>query len=93
MLTKAVIEAALDEEMTEYLDYGKHETAAKDTANSGNGARTRTVLTETTGPVEIEVQRDRDGTFTPVILAKRQRRPNGVDEKSPLALCQGPDHG
>ncbi len=52
----------------------------KDTANSRNGTRAKTVLTETTGPVEIEVPRDRDGTFTPVIVAKRQRRLTGVDE-------------
>ena len=80
MLTKTVIETALDEEMSEHLGYGKHETAAKDTANSRNGTRAKTVLTETTGPVEIEVPRDRDGTFTPVIVAKRQRRLTGVDE-------------
>ncbi len=80
MLTKTVIETALDEEMTEHLGYGKHETAAKETANSRNGTRGKTVLTETTGPVEIEVPRDRNGTFTPVIVAKRQRRLTGVDE-------------
>ncbi len=80
MLTKTVIETALDEEMTEHLGYGKHETDAKDTANSRNGTRAKTVLTETTGPVEIEVPRDRDGTFQPVIVAKRQRRLTGVDE-------------
>lgn len=93
ILTKTVIDTVLDEEMTEHSGYGKHETAVNETANSRNGARIRTVLTETTGPVEIEVPRDRDGTFTPVILAKRQRQLRGVDEKSPLALCQGPDHG
>ncbi len=65
MLTKTVIETALDEEMTEHLGYGKHEADAKDTANSRNGTRAKTVLTETTGPVEIEVPRDRDGTFEP----------------------------
>lgn len=38
------------------------------------------MLTETTGPVEIEVPRDREGTFEPMIVAKRQRRLTGVDE-------------
>lgn len=80
MLTKTVIETALNEEMTEHLGYEKHETTGKDTANSRNGTRTKTVLTETTGPVEIDVPRDREGTFEPVIVAKRQRRLNGVDE-------------
>jgi putative transposase len=79
-LTKTVIETALDEELTEHLGYGRHDTAAKDTANSRNGVRAKTVLTETTGPVQIDVPRDRDGTFEPKIVAKRQRRLTGVDE-------------
>ncbi len=80
MPSKTVIETALDEEMTEHLGYEKHETGAKGTAKSRNGTRTKTVLTETTGPVEIEVPRDREGTFDPVIVAKRQRRLTGVNE-------------
>jgi putative transposase len=79
-LTKTVIETALDEEMTEHLGYEKHDAVAKETGNSRNGTRSKTVLTETTGPVEIEVPRDRDGSFEPVIVRKRQRRLNGVDE-------------
>lgn len=79
-LTKTVIETALDEEMTEHLGYDKHDAGAKQTANSRNGTRSKTVLTETTGPVEIDVPRDRDGSFEPVIVKKRQRRLNGVDE-------------
>jgi putative transposase len=79
-LTRTVIETALDEEMTEHLGYEKHDGAGKQTANSRNGVRAKTVLTETTGPVEINVPRDREGTFEPVIVRKRQRRLNGVDE-------------
>ena len=79
-LTKTVIETALDEEMTEHLGYEKHDAVANGTGNCRNGARAKTVLTETTGPVEIEVPRDRDGSFEPVIVRKRQRRLNGVDE-------------
>jgi putative transposase len=79
-LTKTVIGAALDEVLTEHLGYERHDTAAKDTANSRNGVRAKTVLTETTGPVEIDVPRDREGTFEPKIVAKRQRRLTGVDE-------------
>ena len=48
--------------------------------NVRNGTRPKTVLTEATGHVQIEVPRDRDGTFEPVIVKKRQRRLNGVDE-------------
>ncbi|MGO4860289.1 IS256 family transposase, partial [Arthrobacter sp. 2MCAF14] len=79
-LTKTVIETALDEELTEHLGYERRDTAAKDTANSRNGTRSKTVLTETTGPVQIDVPRDREGTFEPKIVAKRQRRLTGVDE-------------
>jgi putative transposase len=79
-LTKTVIETALDEEMTEHLGYEKHDAVARETGNCRNGTRAKTVLTETTGPVEIEVPRDRDGSFEPVIVRKRQRRLNGVDE-------------
>jgi putative transposase len=80
MLTKTVIETALDEEMTDHLGYEKHDTAGKQTANSRNGVRPKTVLTETTGPVEVDVPRDREGTFEPIIVKKRQRRLTGVDE-------------
>jgi transposase-like protein len=79
-LTKTVIETALSEEMTEHLGYAKHDPAGAGTGNIRNGARGKTVLTEASGPVEIEVPRDRAGTFEPQIVKKRQRRLNGVDE-------------
>jgi len=49
--------------------------------NSRNGHRAKTVLTET-GPVEISVPRDRDSSFEPKIVAKRQRRLTGVEDRS-----------
>ena len=79
-LTKTVIEAALSEEMTEHLGYGKHDPAGAGGSNIRNGSRTKTVLTEATGHVEIDVPRDRAGTFEPQIVKKRQRRLSGVDE-------------
>src|ERR671926_1342877 len=63
-LTKSVLETALNEEMTEHLGYEKHDPAGAGTGNIRNGARAKTVLTEHSGPVEIEVPRDRAGTFT-----------------------------
>lgn len=48
--------------------------------NIRNGTRTKTVLTDTTGPVELDVPRDRASTFEPQIVKKRQRRLSGVDE-------------
>ncbi|MBE7187796.1 IS256 family transposase [Jatrophihabitans endophyticus] len=79
-LTKTVLETSLNEEMTEHLGYEKHDPAGAGTSNIRNGTRSKTVLTEHSGPVEIDVPRDRQGTFEPQIVRKRQRRLNGVDE-------------
>jgi Transposase, Mutator family len=79
-LTKTVLETSLNEEMTEHLGYEKHDPAGAGTGNIRNGTRGKTVLTEHSGPVEIDVPRDRAGTFEPQIVKKRQRRLNGVDE-------------
>ena len=79
-LTKTVLETALNEEMTEHLGYEKHDPAGVGTGNIRNGTRAKTVLTDTTGPVELDVPRDRAATFEPQIVKKRQRRLSGVDE-------------
>jgi len=79
-LTKTVIETALDEEMSEHLGYDKHETVGRNLANSRNGKRSKTLLTSSSGDVQIDMPRDRDGTFEPVIVRKRQRRLTDVDE-------------
>jgi putative transposase len=79
-LTKAVLETALNEEMTEHLGYEKHDPPGAGTGNIRNGTRAKAVLTDTTGAVEIEVPRDRAATFEPQIVKKRQRRLSGVDE-------------
>jgi putative transposase len=78
-LTKRFLEASLEAEMDEHLGYGKHDAAGRNGANSRNGRRSKTLLTEV-GPVGIEVPRDRDGSFTPTIVAKRQRRFGGIDD-------------
>jgi putative transposase len=79
-LTKTVIETALNEELTEHLGYEKHDPAGAGTGNIRNGTCAKTVLSEATGHVDIEVPRDRAGTFEPQIVRKRQRRLSGVDE-------------
>jgi putative transposase len=78
-LTKRVLEAALDGEITDHLGYDKHDPVGKNGGNSRNGARAKTVLTDV-GPVEISVPRDRDGSFEPQIVRKRQRRLTGVED-------------
>jgi transposase-like protein len=79
-LTKTVLETALNQEMTEHLGHEKHGPVVGDSGNVRNGTRAKTVLTESTGQVGIEVPRDRAGTFEPQIVKKRQRRLTGVDE-------------
>ncbi|MEU4841429.1 IS256 family transposase [Nocardia testacea] len=77
-MTKLVVESALEGEMDDHLGYGKHDPAGRDGGNSRNGKRTKTVETEA-GPVEIAVPRDRDASFEPQMVKKRQRRLNGVE--------------
>jgi hypothetical protein len=85
-LTKRVLETALEAEMSEHLGYEKH--AASTSENARNGTRAKTVLTEV-GPVQIDVPRDRDGSFDPKIVKKRQRRLTGVDEIVPRSPPAG----
>jgi hypothetical protein len=76
-LTKQVLGTALEAELTEHLGHEHGETPAG--SNVRNGTRSKTVITEI-GPVEIKVPRDREGSFEPQIVHKRQRRLDGIDE-------------
>jgi putative transposase len=78
-LTKTVIESALEGELDDHLGYAKHDPAGRNGADSRNGRRGKTVLTDI-GPVEIVVPRDRDGSFEPKLLPKHQRRLPGVED-------------
>ena len=76
-LTRTVLETALEVDMSEHLGYDKHESSGRNLGNSRNGSLPKTVLTEA-GPVEIQVPRDRDGTFEPNVVKKHSRRRPGV---------------
>jgi putative transposase len=80
-LVRAVLERALEGELTAHLGYGKHDPAGNNTGNSRNGAgKTKTVQTGV-GPVRITVPRDRVGTFEPVLVPKRAGRvAGGLDD-------------
>ena len=78
-LTKRLLESALDGELTDHPGYDKYDPAGRNGGNSRNGARSNTMLADI-GPVQLEVPRDRDGSFEPRIVAKRQKRLTGVDE-------------
>src|SRR6476469_5629283 len=68
-LKRALIERALGAELTDHLGYEKGDPAGRGSGNSRNGASSKTVLTED-GEVQIEVPRDRAGTFEPRLIAK-----------------------
>ena len=76
-LTKQLLERAMAAELTDHVGYEKHDTAGHKSGNSRNGTRGKTVLTEA-GPVELAVPRDRDSSFLPRLVKKRQRRLSGV---------------
>jgi transposase-like protein len=78
-MTKAVLERSLASEMTCHLGYEKGDPAGNGSGNSRNGSSKKTVST-TNGPIELEVPRDRNGTFEPAIVPKRARRLGNIDE-------------
>ena len=81
LFTKNVLETALGEEMTEHLGHEKNRAEpGRESTNIRNGTRSKTVLSDAVGEVAIEVPRDREGTFEPQIVKKRQRRLGDVDE-------------
>ncbi len=91
-LTKMVVESALEGEMEDHLGYARHDPAGSDGGNSRNGTRSKELLTEA-GPVQIAVPRDRDGSFTPQLVRKRQRRLSGVDDLVISLSAKGLTHG
>jgi len=78
-MTKAVLERALAEELTDHLGYEIGDPAGAGTGNSRNGYTPKRLLTEA-GPIDLEVPRDRAGTHAPQIVRKGQRRLDGIDK-------------
>jgi putative transposase len=78
-MTKAVLERALAEELTDHLGYEVGDPVGQGSGNSRNGYTSKKLLTEA-GPLDLEVPRDRNGTHEPKIVRKGQRRLDGVDK-------------
>jgi transposase-like protein len=91
-LTKRVLESMLRAELTEHVGYEPYDPAGHNSGNSRNRVRSKTVITEI-GPIEVEVPRDRAGTFEPVIVPKRKRRLSGVDQMVLSLSAKGLTHG
>ena len=93
-LTKAVMERALQGELTHHLGYKKGEPARpaegapEGEANWRNGTSPKTVITDN-GKVDVDVPRDRQGTFEPQLIKKGQRRLEGFDERVIAMYARG----
>jgi putative transposase len=79
-LTKRLVERALEVELADHLGYEPHAEPPGGTGNTRNGTTPKTLITDH-GPVPIDTPRDRDGSFEPKIVRKRQRRFEGFDDK------------
>jgi putative transposase len=87
-LTKALLEKALEGEMTHHLGYPKWSPDGKNTGNSRNGKHGKTIKGDF-GEMEIEVPRDRKSEFEPAIISKYQTRFDGFDEKIISTYARG----
>jgi putative transposase len=87
-LTKALLERAMQAEMTDHLGYAKHDQAGKNSGNSRNGKTTK-ALKGDFGELPLETPRDRNGTFEPKIIAKGQTRFTGFDDKIVSMYARG----
>jgi putative transposase len=86
-LVKAVLERALEGELTAHLGYGKHDQAGNNSGNSRNGRGKGKTVQTGVGPVRLSVPRDRAGTFEPVLVpewVRFQRRLGGRCVRTPV---------
>ncbi len=79
-LAGRVINAALEGELTDHLGYPPGQASPGGSGNVRNGSTPKTVQTEL-GPLEVKTPRDRQGTFDPKLVAKRQTRLAGLDDR------------
>ena len=87
-LKKAIVERALGAELTHHFGYAKREEPPADQSNHRNGTSPKTVLTDT-GPLNLAIPRDREGSFEPQLIPKGERRFKGFDEKIIAMYARG----
>ncbi len=87
-LVKAVLERGLRTEISEHLGYDKGDPAGRGSPNSRNGTSAKTLSTEV-GDVDLDVPRDRNGSFEPRLVPKGFRRAGGLDEIIIISLYAG----
>lgn len=87
-VTKAVLERALGEEMSQHLGYDKHDPAGRGSGNSRNGSSGKRLLTDI-GGIDLDVPRDRNGSFAPQIVRKGQTRLDGFNDRIIALYARG----
>ena len=87
-LTKRLVERTLQSELTDHLGYGPYKPEGRGSGNYRNGSGQKTVQSDS-GAIQIEVPRDRNGSFEPQLVKKRQRRLEGFDDKVLALYARG----
>lgn len=87
-MTAALVERAMDAELSYHLDYETGETPPEGQTNRRNGKTSKTVRTNR-GPIQISVPRDREGSFEPILVPKRQRHFDGFDDQILAMYARG----
>jgi putative transposase len=87
-LTKRMVERAMEVELTDHLGYEPHAEPPGGAGNTRNGSTPKRLITDQ-GEVQISTPRDRDGSFEPQIVRKRQRRFEGFDDKILALYARG----
>ena len=87
-VTKAILERALDEELTDHLGYDKHDPVGRGSGNSRNGASSKVLLTEA-GAIDLDIPRDRNGDFEPKIVPKGRTRLKGFNDRIVSLYARG----
>ncbi|WP_422403422.1 IS256 family transposase, partial [Pseudomonas sp. GZD-209] len=85
---KALIERALNAELGHHLGYPPGAQRPEDETNQRNGTSGKTVLTGD-GPLRLDIPRDRDGSFSPILIPKHERRYTGFDDKIIAMYARG----
>ncbi|RMP14586.1 ISPsy18, transposase, partial [Pseudomonas syringae pv. delphinii] len=85
---KALIERALGAELGHHLGYPQGAERPEESTNQRNGKSSKTVLTDD-GPLRLDIPRDRDGSFAPILIPKHERRFTGFDDKIIAMYARG----
>ena len=88
LLLKAAVERVMAAELENHLGYAKHSLEGRNSGNSRNGSSSKKIKGDF-GEVEVKIPRDRNGDFTPQLIAKGQTRVNKLDKQILALFARG----